>query len=676
MGAAITIGMPDRQGSLQVLDSGAATSKALAGISGLGHMTLTAAFCSYSPCSPASRHAQTARAWHWSPGEAATDTDSTTAPRHLAANGAHQVVLTRRPRLGLSMIVLDGTIVGVALPGSSPTCTSTWPTPNGSTRSRDDLRRAAPHRQADRRSLGTPPDLRRQGRSLRHLEASSPLVPTPPPPSSPRAPSRSRRRARPSVHPVDGQRDLPRQDRATAFGILGAVMAGMGCRRSPARRLAHLEFRLALDLLRQRPHQGRWSCSAPSSGCPRRAEHRAGCRRRRPPHQRNRPVAHRLPGLIEGSTYGGSGRSPTSTSATGRGRRQLPSHRLSSPSSSGPSSSGSSSSGSVTGHAIAATPSSISASSPCAPSRGQPHGRRRRRGRVRAGLRAAALPRQRSRPGHHGRRLGPAAMAIGAFVSGAQARHLAARLSPDQGRPPRPGLGSPASPPCASPLLDDACLGGRRAARRLRRRARPGLGPADLHRPGRRSARAVGSGSATQARPDSVGSALGTALVGSTLAASPRAHTVAPTRLADIAGFPPPSRPNSPPMRPRPPPRPYRDGPPGDDRTARRPRPADRGRWPRVSPTRLRIGLGVALAMLLLGWLERSSLIESAYRDRHGPRRRRARRRIAALPDAARARTVLLTGSASPGLTTRQLSRPSSSASPSSSVGMPRGWSR
>lgn len=44
VGAAITIGMQTVKGSLQVLDSGAATSKALAGISGLGHMTLTAAF--------------------------------------------------------------------------------------------------------------------------------------------------------------------------------------------------------------------------------------------------------------------------------------------------------------------------------------------------------------------------------------------------------------------------------------------------------------------------------------------------------------------------------------------------------------------------------------------------------------------------------------------------------
>jgi len=44
VGAAITIGMQSVKGSLQVLDSGAATSKALAGISGLGHMTLTAAF--------------------------------------------------------------------------------------------------------------------------------------------------------------------------------------------------------------------------------------------------------------------------------------------------------------------------------------------------------------------------------------------------------------------------------------------------------------------------------------------------------------------------------------------------------------------------------------------------------------------------------------------------------
>lgn len=44
IGLAITFGMLNAKGILQVLGSPMATSKALAGISGLGHMTLTAAF--------------------------------------------------------------------------------------------------------------------------------------------------------------------------------------------------------------------------------------------------------------------------------------------------------------------------------------------------------------------------------------------------------------------------------------------------------------------------------------------------------------------------------------------------------------------------------------------------------------------------------------------------------
>lgn len=68
-------------------------------------------------------------------GEAATDTDSTTAPDTSQPTARTKWFSLGVLALGLSMIVLDGTIVGVALPGSSPTCTSTWPTPNGSTRS-------------------------------------------------------------------------------------------------------------------------------------------------------------------------------------------------------------------------------------------------------------------------------------------------------------------------------------------------------------------------------------------------------------------------------------------------------------------------------------------------------------------------------------------------------------
>ena len=130
-----------------------------------------------------------------------------------------------------------------------------------------------------------------------------------------------------------------------------------------------------------------------------------------------------------------------------------------------------------------------------------------------------------------------AAMAIGAFVSGAQARHLAARLSPT--KVVLLGLALEVAGVAALALLLSSTMpawavavplvvygvGLGLASAQLTSTVLADVPPAQS-----------GSGSATQSTARQVGSALGTALVGSTLAAS-LGHTVA-TRLADIAGFP------------------------------------------------------------------------------------------------------------------------------------------
>ena len=142
-------------------------------------------------------------------GEAATDTDSTTAPDTSQPTARTKWFSLGVLALGLSMIVLDGTIVGVALP-----------------RIISDLHLDLADAQwvnaiyamifaALLLTVGRIGD--RWGRRRTFVgvvlfvtRASSPpcrsataLIASRPP--------RSRRRARPSVHPVGGQRDLPRQ---------------------------------------------------------------------------------------------------------------------------------------------------------------------------------------------------------------------------------------------------------------------------------------------------------------------------------------------------------------------------------------------------------------------------------------------------------------------------------
>ncbi|TWD14551.1 DHA2 family efflux MFS transporter permease subunit [Marihabitans asiaticum] len=131
-----------------------------------------------------------------------------------------------------------------------------------------------------------------------------------------------------------------------------------------------------------------------------------------------------------------------------------------------------------------------------------------------------------------------AAMAIGAFVAGAQARHLAARMGP-------PGvvvlglalevIGVAATAfvvrPDASPLLIAAAMvvygvGLGLASAQLTSTVLADVPPEES-----------GSGSATQSTVRQVGSALGSALAGSVLAAG-LAHSL-PSQLAEVGGLPP-----------------------------------------------------------------------------------------------------------------------------------------
>ena len=512
---------------------------------------------------------------------------------------ARTAVLTRRPRpRPPSMIVLDGTIVGVALPGSSPTCTSTWPTPTGQRDLRDDLRRAAPHRRADRRSLGTPPDLRRRV-VLRHpsilaarADSATALIAS-------RA-LQSRRRARPSVHPVDGQRDLPRRDRATAFGIWGAVMAGM----------AAVGPLLGGWLTRVSTGAGSSTSTSPSGAGParhhplrlRRAEHRAA--------GVSTSTASPAESVCRSSSSDSSRARPRVVPAGRRPpRRQLdvadvssPSHRPRRPLLVG---------AIFVGLFVVwerhrhAPPRRHPRSQPLLRAHlhvGQPHGRRRRRGRVRAGLRAAALPRQRSRPGHRGRRLGPGRdgdRRLRQWRAGASSR---GSTVPDQGRPPRPGprgrrrrrtRAAPLSSTMpawavAVPLVVYGVGLGLASAQGLTSTVLADVPPAQS-----------GSGSATQSTARQVGSALGTAP--RRLDPRPPSGTPSPPAWPTSPAFPPPSRPNLTDATAASAGGSSRRSGPRDDRTVRRPRPADRGRAGRGLRRRDSDRPGRRPAMLLLG---------------------------------------------------------------------------
>ena len=194
-----------------------------------------------------------------------------------------------------------------------------------------------------------------------------------------------------------------------------------------------------------------------------------------------------------------------------------------------------------------------------------------------------------------------AAMAIGAFVSGAQARHLAARLSPT--KVVLLGLALEVAGVAALALLLSSTMpawavavplvvygvGLGLASAQLTSTVLADVPPAQS-----------GSGSATQSTARQVGSALGTALVGShdEVAALIAEYAALGIDHFILSGYPrgrprahrrhPPGRHRRLSRRPRGQThrcdrglrrRPHRDGPcPGDDRTVRRPRPADRGR--------------------------------------------------------------------------------------------------
>ena len=556
------------------------------------------------------------------PGEAATDTEQHDRARHLAPT-AHKWFLTRRPRPRPVDDRARRHDRG-RLPGSSPAChldlaDAQWV--NASYAIFAALLLTV-GRISDR--LGTPDPGPGSFSSsprfscLRHRRfRAAPLI------APRRAPSQSRRRARlPSTLSTVSAR--PSAAGTAPPPSASGVRSWPDSAVSPSSAAGSPQFRLALDLLRQHPHRGAGPARHHPLGCPRRAgTRRRGIRRRRPLTSGIGLSLIVFQILIEGSTYGWF------RPVADLPRRQLDVADVSSLSPAlvallvGPSSSGLFVVWGVTGHAIAATPSSISASSPCT--------------FTWDGLTVPPSPLEQFALVFVllflvnvlglGIMKAPAgslaAMAIGAFVQW-RAGAIISRLDcPRPGRPPWPG---PRGRRRRLALLLSSTMPAWAVADcRSSSTASGSAWPhCDLHRPGRRSARAVGSGSATQARPDRVGSALGTALVGSTLAASLR-HTVAARRTSPAF------------RRPRGQTHRVTAASPA---AINGPGPGTTGQYGASAADRGRAGRGLRRRDSGSAWASPRHIAASpglagvvvvdrvAYRDRHGPRRRRARRRI------------------------------------------------
>ena len=155
------------------------------------------------------------------------------------------------------MLLLDITVVNVALPDIQRSLHATLQRhPVGRRRLLADARRVPPHRRGARRHVRTARGVRHRARRLLrvlagvragHLLAHAQPVegaprasaaPSCSPPRWPSSPARSRGR-----------------ERGTAFGIYGAVARRCGGGRAAGRRGHHQRDRLAVDLLRQRPHR-------------------------------------------------------------------------------------------------------------------------------------------------------------------------------------------------------------------------------------------------------------------------------------------------------------------------------------------------------------------------------------------------------------------------------------